>query len=183
MKYGNLNVRGAAVAAVLAIGLAGPAMAAKQNNGPQASLFAVTACALSADGTTLDVAARLTNVSTGTATPNVLSTTFTGLAKTNSGNWSDQQIFDTADGDFTGLVLDYAESHATLNVCRLKELGILDATKGINVNATVNYDSDGDGVLKQIDNMCKDDPATEVIEPEAIKFTAETIAAIDANCF
>lgn len=62
-------------------------------------------------------------------------------------------------GDFTGLVLDYAESHAILNVCRLKKLGILDATKGVNVNATVNYDSDGDGVLKQIDTMCRDDPA------------------------
>jgi len=177
----NKYIGVSAIAAVLAVGITGAADAGN-GKGPRASMVGVTVCAV--NGTNLDVTAKLTNKSSGNAVPDVLSSTFTGLAKTATGNWDAQQMFDMADGDFTGLVYDTQDIHASLDLCRLKGLGILEITKAVNVMATVNYDRDGGGDPKQIDNMCGDDPATEEVEPAGIALTNAIVAAIEdpLNC-
>jgi len=172
-----------ATALLLAVSLnSGPADAGNgKGKGPRAGLAAATVCAV--DGTNLEVTSRLTNISTGNAIPDVISSTYTGLAKVTTGNWGRQQFFDMANGDFTGLVFDTQDIHATLDLCELKNLGILEIAKAVNVMATINYDRDGGGDPKQIDNMCSDDPATDVVEPDGIGLTNAIVATIEAGCF
>ncbi len=179
---GLIKKRGGAVlACALLIAVSGPAIAGGKGKGPRASMMTATVCKV--EGTSLHVTARLTNISSGKAIPDVISSTFTGLAKTSTGNWDGQQVFDMADGDIAGLVHDFQDIHATLDLCRLKDLGILGLTKAVNVGATINYDRDSGGDPKQIDNMCGDDPTTDAIEPEGIPLTAEMVHYIEMNCF
>ena len=168
-----------AVAALLTVGMAAHA-APGNGKGERASLYAPTVCAV--EGTNLEVITRLHNTSSGNAIPDVVSTTYVGLAKVGKGNWGNQQPFDMAAGDFVGLVFDYAESHASLDLCQLKDLGILDYSKAVNVMATINYDRDSGGDPKSISNMCSDDLTTDVVEPDGIALTGAMIAAIEAGC-
>jgi hypothetical protein len=137
----------------------GPADAVGKK-GPRASLSVATVCAL--DGDYFTVTIRFYDKSSGSAAPVVTFWGIDALAKTETGNWSNQITFD-ADSDIDPGNLD--------DIARTFDISGLPAgAKAVNASVTVTYDSDDPGGdLRTIENMCSDDPNTGVVEPSGIK--------------
>jgi len=172
----NKYICAGAFAALMTAGMAAHADPGN-GKGERASLGGVTVCAV--EGTTLYAQARLDDQSSGNAVPVVVASYFDGLAKTGKGNWSNQFSFQTVPGDFTGTVYGSVDINASFDLCLLK--GIVDDVKALNVEATIMFDRDTGGDLKTLQNMCGDDPATEMVEPMGIALTSAMAKAI-ASC-
>jgi hypothetical protein len=184
----------AAVVAVSFATTAGPANAQPPNagkKGPQASVSAVSVCAIS--GSDLTVEIRLSDKTSGEAIPGLDGYSIDALVKNNVGNWSNQEIFDDANaGGLNMAALPPSVGPIPFSLCRPEIIGdpdeFGDEAKGLNASVSVTYgyvDAYGnivDASLRTIVNMCSDDTATDTVEPSGIKLTDSIIMEIQSAC-
>lgn len=156
---------------------------AQNRKGPRASVDVVTVCALNKANATFDVELRVSDKTSGSATPIVTAYSISALAKTQTGNWESQEAFAVINksGLTQAVPATIKESFSLCSGGAINE--IVGRSKGLNAMATTTYMADETGESRTVMNMCSDDPATlDVIEPAGIKLTGNDLNDISNAC-
>jgi len=159
--------------------------------GPAGSFGFEAVCDTTDTGTggTMDVTIFLDDISSGIGVPTVNTWHVDGMAKVKSKKWTDQVVFDQADG--TGAEVesaDFSTGHdfridVELDLCKLQ--GVIaglspgESLKAINALVEVEYDR-GNDTTRTTNFRCGDDPETlDVVEPDGIMITPTILGFLD----